>query len=540
MKRPYYSSLQRMILRRSPLPLLLALTFVSAACIAFGQDGLTAEERQRKAKEYFINGTSLQLQGNRHAEAILEFQESLKYDSSVVTLTAMSRSYLELRKLDRAEAVVRYALDRDPESGDAWELLAEILISSGQYDEGVQAYERIRELEPTRRQLYTLGRLYEPRDAAKAIEVYEELVDLDPDVGVLQRLATLYGRRRDTDGQIRALERAYDLSPDNVTVSVELVDVYLSEGRLDAASSVAGRWSDRARGSEGSLRVWGSLLTGLLEDSLVANLYVDRTQSLLDASLSEFPRSFPITSLIGAVALSLHDPVRAKQAFQRSAELVQERAEPLLQISAVYLTTGYTDEAIDFLEQWQPRHPSDPRFLLMLGDAHAVLPDERMAISYYRTALDLDPMIADAWLQLGGLYDQLGEVDSSDAAYERVLQLDPQNMVANNNFAYSLAVRGRSLSRAREMAWTALQQNPNNAAYLDTYAWILFQLGEYDRARTYIDQAVINGGNATHYEHLGDILEKTGEIDGAVRAWREALEREPDRPDLQQKIDRYR
>ena len=96
------------------------------------------------------------------------------------------------------------------------------------------------------------------------------------------------------------------------------------------------------------------------------------------------------------------------------------------------------------------------------------------------------------------------------------------------------------MSRAREMAWTALQQNPNNAAYLDTYAWILFQLGEYDRARTYIDQAVINGGNATHYEHLGDILEKTGEIDGAVRAWREALEREPDRPDLQQKIDRYR
>ncbi len=540
MKRPYYSSLTRMILRRSLLPLLLALIAVSASVPASAQDDLSAAERQRRAKEYFINGTSLQLQGNRHAEAILEFQESLKYDSSVVTLTAMSRSYLELRKLDRAEAVVRHALERDPESSDAWELLAEILISSGQYDEGLQAYERIRELNPTRRQLYTLGRLYEPRDAAKAIEVYEELADMDPDVGVLQRLATLYGRRRDTDGQIRALERAYDLSPENVTVSVELVDVYLSEGRLDAASSVAERWSERARGSEGSLRVWGSLLSSLLEDSLVANLYVDKTRSLLDASLSEFPRSFPITSLIGAVALSINDPVRARQAFHRSAELVQDRAEPLLQISAVYLTTGYTDDAIEFLEEWQPKHPSDPRFLLMLGDAHSVLPDERMAISYYRTALDLDPMIADAWLQLGGLYDQLGEMDSSDAAYERVLQLDPQNMVANNNYAYSLAVRGSSLSRAREMAWTALQQNPNNAAYLDTYAWILFRIGEYDRARTYIEQAVIHGGNATHYEHLGDILEKTGEIDGAVRAWREALEREPDRSDLQRKIDRYR
>lgn len=516
------------------------LVAVSGSTFVQAQDGAPDAERLRKAREYFINGTSLQLQGNRHAEAILEFQESLKYDSSAVTLTAMSRSFMELRKLDRAESVVRRALDRDPSLSDAWELLAEILISSGHYDEGLEAYEEIRELGPTRRQLYTLGRLYEPRDAEKAIEVFEELLQTEPDVGVLQRLATLYGRRRDTDGEIRALERAYDLSPENVTVSVELVDLYLREGRLNEASEVADRWTQRARGSEGSLRVWGSLLSGLLEDSLVANLYVQRTQDLLNASLVEFPRSFAITSLVGAVALSIHVPQLADSAFSMAARLMQGRAEPLLQIAAAYLSSGYHQEAIVFLREWQAQHSSDPRFLLMLGDAYSVLPDDRQAIPYYRTALDLDPMIVEAWLQLGGLYDAIGEIDSSDAAYERVLALDPQNMIANNNYAYSLAVRGRSLSRAREMAWVALQQNPNNAAYLDTYAWILFQLGQFDRARTYIDQAVIHGGNATHYEHLGDILEKIGEIDGAVRAWREALDQEPDRPDLQQKIDRYR
>ena len=531
---------QAQMLRPSPLVLSVFLAALVCVTTARSQGTPVHADSVQRAREYFINGTTLQLQGNRHAEAILEFQEALAYDSSSVTLAAIARSYLELHKLDRAENYARLALKGDSTLRDAWELLAEILVSSGKYDEGVEAYEHVRALGPSRRQLYTLGRLYEPRNADKAIEVYEELVAKDPDIGIYQRLSSLYERKRNVNGQISSLERAAAVDPLNVSVAVELVDVYIANGRLEDASAIARSWAATQRRSDGGVRVWGSLLSSLLADSLVANLYLDQTQLLLDQAMREYAWSVPIVTLVGSVALTVKDVNRAIVAFDVAAELVQQRAEPLLQIGAVYLTTGYPQEAISFLQHWQPKYARDPRFLVMIADCYTVLPDERQAVTYYRASLDIDPMIIEAWMQLGGLYDVLGEQDSSDAAYENVLALDPLNMVANNNLSYSLAVRGIRLERARDLAWTALQQNPRNAAYLDTYAWVLFRLGHLDRARSYIEQAIVHGGNATHFAHLGDILEGLGDIDGAIRAWEEALALDPELLDLKTKIDRYR
>ncbi len=141
--------------------IILAVASFSTARASVGapSDAQDSTDRVRTARRYFIAGTTLQLQGNRHAEAILEFQESLRFDSAVVTLVAIARSYIELKKLDRAETYVQLALARDSVRSEAWELLAELHIASGRYDDGIVAYERILQLEPTRRQLYTLARL---------------------------------------------------------------------------------------------------------------------------------------------------------------------------------------------------------------------------------------------------------------------------------------------------------------------------------------------------------------------------------------------
>jgi Tfp pilus assembly protein PilF len=140
--------------------------------------------------------------------------------------------------------------------------------------------------------------------------------------------------------------------------------------------------------------------------------------------------------------------------------------------------------------------------------------------------------MVDAWVQLGILYDQRGSTDSSEANYRRALLLEPDNALALNNLAYSLSQRRIQLDQARAMAWRAVQSEPQNAAYADTYAWVLYQLGEYQDARFYIER-----GNATHFEHLGDILWALGDTVGAASAWRQALTRDPSRTRIQDKID---
>ena len=67
----------------------------------------------------------------------------------------------------------------------------------------------------------------------------------------------------------------------------------------------------------------------------------------------------------------------------------------------------------------------------------------------------------------------------------------------------------------------ALSKSPLNPSYLDTYAWILFQSGQYSKAKEQIEIAIENGGSmsGTVIEHYGDILIKLGDTVGAIEQW---------------------
>lgn len=498
---------------------------------------LDSAERARKARELFINGTTLQIQGNRHAEAILEFQQALRYDSSAVTLSAIARSYFELRKLELALEYADAAVQRDSSSRDIWELIAEIEVLRGHYDEGIAAYERILELNPSRRQLYTLGRLYEPRNAAKAIETFERLCASQPDPTLLLRLADLYERRRDTKGVLRSLERARLADPLDPQIAARTCEAYVRESMFPELTALLSQWKRFDPDLERSARIWGVTFTSLLEDSLVMALNAQAITPLLDDALATFPTTWPVMALAGTVSVALDDTVRSRSLFDQTIVASNHRAESYIEIGRIYILRSYPALAFDYLSEGLRRFPSDARFAYMLGSASIELDRDDDALAFYTAAAELDPRMVDAWVQLGILYDQRGNADSSDTHYRRALRLDPDNALALNNLAYLLTQQRKQLDQARAMAWRAVQAEPQIAAYADTYAWVLYQLGEYQDARFYIERAISLGGNATHYEHLGDILWALQDFPGAMSAWRQALTRDPSRTRIQDKID---
>ncbi|MBI2793492.1 MAG: tetratricopeptide repeat protein [Ignavibacteria bacterium] len=505
--------------------------------IVIGQGARTPSD---SARQHFINGTSLQIQGNRHAEAILEFQESLEYDSSAICLTAMARSYLELRRLNQAEEHVEHALRIDPRLRDAWEVLSEVMIASGRYDEGIKAYEHILDLEPTNRQLYTLGRLYEPRDARKAISVFKRLAASEQSSSLHLRIADLYKRIRDKDGWLEEIRKAHSLDEDNAEAATAAIQAYTEFGMLPDARAIAYRWLQLYPRSESTLKVWSTFLQSLLADSLLANLFDDDVSAVLKECEHSFAWNGFISMLSGAVALEVKDTRTAGTLFDAAANKVSSNPDYLLQIAMLYRSNDYFLEAIDFLKKWKPTSYKDPRFNLLTAECLIRLEREDAAEDEYRIALAIDSTLIEAWLQIALIHDNRQDFPTAIVSYERALLLDPDNSLANNNYAYSIAVRGGDMQRARDMAWRAVRQYPTNPAYLDTYAWVLYRDGETEKALIYIRKAVESGGSATHYEHLGDILETNGDIDGAVRAWETALARDPERVYLRARIDRYR
>ena len=134
-----------------------------------------------------------------------------------------------------------------------------------------------------------------------------------------------------------------------------------------------------------------------------------------------------------------------------------------------------------------------------------------------------DPkLLNDFNMMLGDAYNGNGEYARSDAAYEAVLEKDPDNASVLNNYSYYLSLRKDKLEKAKEMSRRLVDKNPDNATYLDTHAWVLYMLKEYREAKKYLEIAVRNENNGTILEHYGDVLYKLDEAERAVEVWMKA------------------
>jgi tetratricopeptide (TPR) repeat protein len=164
------------------------------------------------------------------------------------------------------------------------------------------------------------------------------------------------------------------------------------------------------------------------------------------------------------------------------------------------------------------------------------------AVPELEQALSLNPEEEPQYqISLGRAYLNLNQTDKAMAAFDRAVKLDP-GQGTWNDIAYFLAVSKVQLDRAQQYAESAVTeaatklrnvelqaltlqdvQNVNAiAAYWDTLGWVFFQKGDLDAAERYITAAwrVAEHGEVGY--HLGQIYEKRGKIDEAIKIYAQA------------------
>ena len=138
------------------------------------------------------------------------------------------------------------------------------------------------------------------------------------------------------------------------------------------------------------------------------------------------------------------------------------------------------------------------------------------------------PNVAPFELQLGLLYEQAGQYDRAAERYQRVLDVQPNNAIALNNLAYSMAVRRNSPAEALPLAKRAAAGAPNDGTVLDTLAWIEHLLGDDAAAAKQIAQAVIRAaGNPEIRLHAAVIYAASGARAVTEIELKEALRLDP-------------
>ena len=139
---------------------------------------------------------------------------------------------------------------------------------------------------------------------------------------------------------------------------------------------------------------------------------------------------------------------------------------------------------------------------------------------------------------LADVYNSMELYTQSDSLYEEILNTNPENIIVLNNYSYYLSLRKKDLQKAKKMAKKCNELEPDNGTYQDTYAWILYCLGDYKNAKKWLEKALKNGGDksAVIIEHYGDVLFKLGQKKEAVVEWKKAKLIDPDSKLLDKKI----
>ncbi len=203
---------------------------------------------------------------------------------------------------------------------------------------------------------------------------------------------------------------------------------------------------------------------------------------------------------------------RALQSFQEAARRAPHDERPHEQLSALYLAQKQYDQALRECEEAIRLDPDDPEAQLRLGMVYRLKGDLPKAQQIFEKVLGKSPQTAEGQRLLADLYAEQKLYPEAIAHYAEALRLEPAMAAAHNNLAWLYAtcedLKYRDPEAALAHAQLAVELTQwKESEFIDTLAEAYFVNEDFQKA---------------------------------VDTQRKALALDPDNPDLQEHMARYR
>jgi tetratricopeptide (TPR) repeat protein/transglutaminase-like putative cysteine protease len=228
----------------------------------------------------------------------------------------------------------------------------------------------------------------------------------------------------------------------------------------------------------------------------------------------------------------------AADAFRKQIELNPYDAAAYDALGIVFVQEeNYNDAAAQFHKQLEV-NPLDFVAHASLGNVYLQQRKFADAAPELDKALALQSGSAELEASLGYAYLNIGQTEKAMDAFNHAVEHSPTPEIWNN-VAYRLAERGMELDRAQQYAESAvsaaaaasrntdlahltlddLARTAALAAYWDTLGWVQFQRGNLALAEKYVRASWELSQHGEVGDHLGQIYEKQGKKDEAIRTY---------------------
>ncbi|NTU96478.1 MAG: tetratricopeptide repeat protein [Chlorobiaceae bacterium] len=536
------------------LQLWLFLFLPVTACAASADTLSTNGESFRNR---FVAGSFESIKGNFRAAA-RTYQKLLEEEPSNAALNyALSKAFAGIGEADSARIYAEKSVQLDPSNKFYIGFLAALSHQMNDFARAAVLFRQLADLDPGSTDALAMLALeyLAADDPEKALGVFQEILRTDPNnegaraqVLLMQiqlshyheAIGTLSGfiakgdgrdKLRLTLGELYSRTRQYDLAystlnalvlehPEFLPAWLSVFEVSVQSSRQEVFREDLARFYGR---KEISMKHKIELSNVFLVRSFKDTLYTAPAAFMISEMQRLFPNNGEVFLLAGKAEMQKKHPVEAERLLRKAVVLDPSNVDIREElVSSLMMQKNHTAARKELFRAFKRLPAMNRRLKVLEGELLYRSGELRKSALLLEKTLRWHEVLREKWLflqaagTLAFCYDQLGEPRRSIRLYERILEVDPGNVLMMNNLAYILALEGKELEKARELALKVTRSEPANAGFLDTLGWIYFRLGEYAKAKEILEKAAgLDPNEPEILEHLGSAYEKLGNAETA-------------------------
>ncbi len=428
----------------------------------------------------------------------------------------LAEIYRQTRQFDKAVRQYETIIKQNPEVDEYYSELADIYMQSAQFEKAIEVINRMEKRHGVSEEMSMFKfRLYkELGQSEKALKEIERLSKEYPQkIDYLSILAQTAVQNKQYDKAFSYFTKIESLAPEDENNTIALIEHF---NRAQNAEKTEEYLEKLCQNKNVSFDTKNMVLLSIYQDKVdndetTFNAYVSHLEGMRElhseeAVLWQFLNvgymrrlDFPNAILSGKKVISLG--VKGYQVFQNLliAQSTFNDPEGIIE-TATQAIELYPQQAIPYLFKGVNE--------LSKGDTKAAIASLTKGLGL---SADNKALKEDFNLNLADAYHVEGNNEKAFEHYEKVIQLNPNNFPALNNYAYYLALEGRDLEKAESMAQKVYSEVSDNLTYADTYAWVLYVAGKYEQALEVLEKftSLKSQWSDTIKQHYEAIKQKT-------------------------------
>ena len=483
-------------------------------------------ERYPKDPVGYYELAQLEVKRKNFMDALIHVKQASDLDpGNIWYMLLLSELYQSSSQYEEAIKLMDKIIQKDPDNLDYYYQIASMNLALNKYQEAIKVYNLIEEKAGVSEEIsIQKNKIYlHLNNITKAEAELQKLITSFPgESRYYSILAEFYMSNNMPDKAIEVYKKITEIDPDNAYIHISLADYYRKTGNKEKA------FEELKLGFSNPNLDIDAKVSILLTFYSLNQLYNDLRGEAFELSkilVETHPLNPKSHSIYGDLLLQDKKYPEARESFLKVMALDSSKYVIWEEILRLDVQLEEYQHLIKFSQQAIELFPEQPLPYLFAGIGNYQLKKFEEGVNALNSGIKLvvgnDELLAQFYMYLGDTYHALKNDKEAYNAYDRSLQLKETNPYVLNNYAYYLSLGGEALDKAEQMARKAVNLEPDNSSFQDTYGWIMFKLGKYQEAREWIGKALEEKESITGevLEHYGDVLFKLGDPDQAMEYW---------------------